>query len=117
MRKWRVVHLVVWSMAMMGAGADQPSGKPACDASTLGSLYPAQANSDRQIRNELFTCGELQVCARGRWKYRWVPLSVRIDQLVRNGSAHRPQRCVVLMQDIDRLQTADPTIAATGENE
>jgi hypothetical protein len=116
MPKRRVVHLVVWSIATLATAVGEAPSKRACNASTLGKMYPAQANSDPQVRNELFTCGELQVCTRGRWRYRWVPLSVRIDQLTKD-KAHRPARCVALMQDLGTTASAEGTApVVSGEN-
>lgn len=98
--------------------ADGPE-RPACNAATLGKLFPTQANGNHQLTNKLFNCGELQVCTRGRWKYRWSPLSVRIDQLARDGRSQKAPACAALMQELGKDGgLGQPVVASaiTGDN-
>lgn len=119
------VYPVVCGILSLAVAVAEGPERPACNAVTLGKMWPLQANGNPQLRNKLFNCGELQVCTRGRWRYRWAPLSVRLDQLTKEGTSHRPPACVALMEELgkeDRASAAVPQEALTlsfqsGENE
>jgi hypothetical protein len=108
--------MLSWTIAV----GDRPE-RPECNAGTLGKLFPIQANGNSRLTNRLFTCGELQVCTRGRWRYKWSLLSVRLDQLSKDGTVRRPPACVALMDELTKEAVAPlpaPALggAATGEN-
>jgi hypothetical protein len=71
--------------------SDDP--KPACNAETAGRWWPEGANQDPALRKKMARCGELQICARGHWRYRWEPLTVRLDQLRGGESLPKPAGC------------------------
>jgi len=74
----------------------------------MGQLWPAQANGNAKLINKLFNCGELRVCTRGKWKYRWSPLSVRVDQLTGSSKAAPPQ-CTALMIELTKAEQEPAT--------
>jgi hypothetical protein len=67
--------------------------KPKCDAKTAGELWPAEANKDRMLSAKLARCGELQICVRGHYKYRWESPTVRVDQLSPRAGKPIPAEC------------------------
>jgi len=60
--------------------------RPACNARTRGRLWPELANSDPAVARQAARCGELRICALGKWKYTWQPLTVHIKQLGKQGA-------------------------------
>jgi hypothetical protein len=88
--------------------------KPTCDANTAGSLFPEAANHDAQLRKKFSRCGELEVCTRGRWHFRWQPVTVRLDQLRGGSQLPKPAGCEVLPETVqDGSQVvSDGSIAA-----
>jgi hypothetical protein len=113
------VYLVVCGMLSLAMSFAESPDRPACNAVTLGKLFPTQANGNHQLTNKLFNCGELQVCTRGRWRYRWSPLSVRIDQLTKGATSQRAPACAALMQELGKHENpaAEQTASViTGEN-
>jgi|ERR1700679_716339 hypothetical protein len=50
--------------------------KPACNAKTRGDYWPAEANSSPQAVRRFTQSGELEMCSRDFWKYKWVHLSI-----------------------------------------
>lgn len=97
----RVYLIVCGSLSLLTLAAEQPA-RPVCNAVTMGTLWPAQANGNAKLTNKLFNCGELKVCTRGRWKYRWSPLSVRVDQLT-GSSKPAPPGCTALMNELGKV--------------
>lgn len=67
--------------------------KPKCSADTLGQLWPAGANHDSALFAKHSRCGELEMCVRRVWRYRWEMLSVRLDQLAKSGQLRKPAGC------------------------
>ena len=57
--------------------------KPACNAQNYGRMWPDAANHDPKMLTKLSQCGELQICTRPGFRYRWESLTVRVDQLRR----------------------------------
>jgi hypothetical protein len=57
--------------------------RPACNAKMFGETWPPAANSDSRLLNELARRGELQICTRGAWRYRWTSPTVHINQLLK----------------------------------
>ncbi|HLK19418.1 MAG TPA: hypothetical protein VKT81_10690 [Bryobacteraceae bacterium] len=70
--------------------------RPACDASTSGLFWPEAANHDSKLRNQFSRCGDLEICARGRWRFHWKSLTVRLDQLRGGSQMPKPSGCEVL---------------------
>jgi hypothetical protein len=71
----------------------QEGEKPKCGADTLGQLWPADANHDSALFVKHSRCGELEMCVRKVWRYRWEMLSVRLDQLAKDGQLRKPAGC------------------------
>ena len=80
----------------LGFGAEDP--KPACNELTAGKLWPDAANQDAKLRKRLARCGELELCTRGVWRYRWEALTVRLDQLRGGESIVKPVGCEILRE-------------------
>jgi hypothetical protein len=92
---FRIQALALFAIwASVGRGADNP--KPACSAKIAGQLWPEAANHDPALRKKLSRCGELELCTRGIWRYRWESLTVRIDQLRGGSQLPKPAGCEVL---------------------
>ena len=67
-----------------------------CNKKTAGQYWPEAANHDHKAFSKLAKCGELQMCIREIWRYKWEFLTVRLDQL--RGGSHftKPVGCEVL---------------------
>jgi hypothetical protein len=89
----QAVTLLVVSVSVL-CGADNV--KPVCDAATGGLLWPEAANHDFKLRKKFSRCGELEVCTRGRWHFRWQSVTVRLDQLRGGAQLPKPAGCEVL---------------------
>jgi hypothetical protein len=55
--------------------------KPVCDARSQGQLWPEEANSSRDARQQLYESGELEMCSLVVWKYKWEHISVNVRDL------------------------------------
>jgi len=90
--KWMAVCILLGATAAIAA---DPS-RPACNKSNAGKLWPEAANHDHKALTKLAHCGELQMCIRDVWHYKWDSLTVRVDQL--RGGSHfaKPAGCEVL---------------------
>jgi hypothetical protein len=71
----------------------QAEQRPACNARTLGQLWPSVAEHDARAAHRLARCGQLLICTRGSWRYRWRPLAVRFDQLQKGVKSQQPAAC------------------------
>ncbi|MBM3745160.1 MAG: hypothetical protein FJW34_05130 [Acidobacteria bacterium] len=67
--------------------------RPACNSLTLGQLWPSVAEQDARAAHRLARCGQLLICTRGSWRYRWRPLAVRVDQLQKGVKPQPPAAC------------------------
>jgi hypothetical protein len=92
---FRSAPLLLW-FSFLCAAADNP--KPACTKQTLGQMWPAAANRDPVFRSKLSRCGELEVCVRGVWRYRWERLTVRLDQLHGASRIKKPAVCEAIAE-------------------
>ena len=71
--------------------------KPACNAQNYGRMWPDAANDNPKMMTKLSQCGELQICSHRGTRYRWVSLTVRVDQLWRGKkNLAAPARCEAL---------------------
>jgi hypothetical protein len=59
------------------AFADQPP----CGKDELGRFWPDKADKNPVLAMQLARNGDLQVCSRSGWHYRWMQPAVRVDQL------------------------------------
>jgi hypothetical protein len=66
--------------------------RPACTAANAGQFWPEQANKDHKLAAKLARCGELRICTRGLFHYRWESPTVRADQLSK-GALPIPAEC------------------------
>ena len=58
-----------------------PDERPACIANTVGNFWPKEANSSSETLKLLASDGELWMCKRGRWSYKWERPVVTLEQL------------------------------------
>lgn len=85
-----LLPLLIVFVVMAWPGLGEESAKPACNTGNQGRLWPEAANVDRQAARRAERCGELQVCTRGVWRYRWEPLTVHVQQLAGRSSLQIP---------------------------
>jgi hypothetical protein len=55
--------------------------KPVCNAQSQGQFWPEEANVNRDAMREHYQQGDLEMCSRGEWRYKWEHLSVNVRQL------------------------------------
>jgi hypothetical protein len=55
--------------------------RPACNADTVGLMWPNEANLDPQALYRLSRAGELWLCTKHPWRYKWEKPSVSVAQL------------------------------------
>jgi hypothetical protein len=67
--------------------------RPPCTAANAGDFWPDQANKDHKLAAKLARCGELQICSRGFFRFRWDFPTVRVDQLSKNPGTRIPAEC------------------------
>jgi VCBS repeat-containing protein len=103
------VLLVVFAFAVLGSAADQ--SRPVCNAQTFGKMWPDSANHSKAQLSKLARCGELAICTRGVWRYRWESLTVRFDQLRGGSKLPKPAAC-----EIPDESTKQNRTASTGTN-
>jgi hypothetical protein len=86
---------LVLAVPLLCPAADD--SRPACTSENKGRMWPEAANHDPKIISRLVRCGELFICVRGPWHYRWESPSVRIDQLEREAKSKisKPSVCDV----------------------
>lgn len=90
---FRICAVALVSASLSPAADDL---KPACNSHTVGKLWPDAANEDAKLRKKMARCGELELCTRGQWRYRWEALTVRLDQLRGGESIAKPVGCDIL---------------------
>jgi len=54
---------------------------PSCSAKLRGTFWPEEANHDRNLLMKFARNGELRMCTRGTWRYRWESPTVHISQI------------------------------------
>jgi hypothetical protein len=91
--RWIGTFLLLATFAGLSR-AEEPA-RPACNKKNAGQLWPDAANSDHSVRARAARCGELQICSRDEWHYRWQALTVRIDQLRGGAGLAKPAACEV----------------------
>jgi hypothetical protein len=60
---------------------DNVAGKPACDAKSLSKFWPDAANSDSRTLFDLSRTGQLELCTRGTFRYKWRALTVSYQEI------------------------------------
>lgn len=65
--------------------AQEPPGA-ACTKETQGTLWPAEANTDRKVARRLIQAGELYMCRVRPRNHRWELVAVHISALEAAGS-------------------------------
>ncbi len=55
--------------------------RPVCNKKTAGELWPPEAKTNRAAFWRLSQSGELEVCSRAPWHYRWESLTVNVHDL------------------------------------
>jgi hypothetical protein len=94
------------SARIWGAAPD----RPACNKHNAGQMWPNAANHDHQLVSKLARCGELQMCVRDVWRYRWTPLTVRLDQLRGGQRFQKPAGCEIPVEPDGKVnETASAT--------
>jgi hypothetical protein len=88
--------------------------RPACSSENHGRMWPEAANHDPKLLARLVRCGDLLICVRGPWHYRWEAPTVRVDQLASHAKskASKPSVCEVPTA----AQASGPDQAAGSEN-
>jgi hypothetical protein len=61
--------------------AQSISDLPVCNKKNVGELWPPEALADRVAFRRLSQSGELEVCSRVSWHYRWKSLTVNVRDL------------------------------------
>ena len=97
--KWLGTCLLVAASAGLCLAAD--ASRPRCNKKTAGQMWPDAANHDQQLQARLARCGELQMCVREAWRYRWELLTVRIDQLPGGSGLGKPAACEISLELVD----------------
>lgn len=64
----------------------QEPARETCTKETQGTLWPAEANTDRQVRRQLIQSGELYMCRAKTWTHKWELVAVHISALEAAGS-------------------------------
>lgn len=98
--KWMAVCILLGAPAALCFAEDPP--RPPCNKSMAGKMWPDAANRDHKALIKLAHCGELQMCSRDIWHYRWESLTVRLDQL-RGSHFAKPAGCEVLPEPTEPL--------------
>lgn len=94
----------------MPVAVAQEGERPKCNARLAGQLWPADANQDEASFAKHSRCGDLEICARGILRYRWQTLTVRFDQLRKNGELHKPAGCGADSDMDGRNRSAQPQV-------
>jgi hypothetical protein len=55
--------------------------RPVCDADTVGLMWPNEANLNPQALQKLAKSGELWLCTKHPWRYKWEKPAVHFAQL------------------------------------
>ena len=55
--------------------------RPACGKQNRGQMWPAEANGNPRLANQLAREGALEIYQKSDWRYRWRSPSVHIRQL------------------------------------
>jgi len=75
-------------------------------------MWPDSANHSPKQLSKLARCGDLAICTRGVWRYRWEALTVRLDQLRGGSKFRKPAACEVPADE----STEPSRTVATGTN-
>ena len=89
--KWAGTALLLAACAAFSRAED--AYRPACNQKNAGLMWPEAANRDHMVRARAAHCGELEMCTRDVWHYRWKPLTVRVDQLPGGNGLRKPSGC------------------------
>jgi hypothetical protein len=84
-----VLPLVQVLLMLAAAGPD----RRVCNAASVGRMWPDAANDNPRMVMKLSRCGELEICTRAAWRYRWKPATVTIEQLRDGAKSRRPAGC------------------------
>lgn len=78
---------VLLTLACATCFAASDADRPVCNKKNAGELWPPEAGTDRAAFWRLSQSGELEVCSRAPWHYRWQSLTVNVRNLaVRRGT-------------------------------
>ena len=72
-----------------------------------GQMWPEAANHDPKFMASMIRCGELLICVRGPWHYRWIAPSVRLDQLGKRAKSRASAPPACQAQSVSEAQRAD----------
>jgi hypothetical protein len=82
----KLAIVLIFGCALSFAASD--SDRPVCNKKNVGELWPPEAKTDRVAFWRFSQSGELEVCSRGTWHYRWQGLTVNVRDL----AAPRPSQ-------------------------
>ena len=88
---WLGTALLLGSSTLLCLAQD--SARPLCTKENVGAMWPEAANHDHKALLHLARCGALQMCVRNGTRFRWEPLTVRIDQLRGGSKVDQPSGC------------------------
>jgi hypothetical protein len=84
------VCCVRWAVLVAALGtvlfAQEPPPGDACTTTTQGTLWPSEANADRQVARRLIQSGELYMCRAKARLHKWELLGVHISALEAAGA-------------------------------
>lgn len=82
--------------------------RPVCNSQNQGQMWPEAANHDPKLMASMIRCGELLICVRGSWHYRWEAPSVRLDQLGRRAKSRASAPPACQAQFVSEAPPPDP---------
>lgn len=87
-----VAVVLLGSVFRCWAAEDDASSKPVCNASHAGEFWPPSANDGQKSMYEASRSGDLEICERGIYRYKWRPLTVSYRKLVKNAKSDSDKR-------------------------
>ena len=88
--------VAIFVLYLISAGGSATGEKPPCNAANAGVWWPPEANRDPKAAMRLARCGELQICSRAFFRFKWQSPTVRFDQLAEDGSVQPPAECALV---------------------
>jgi hypothetical protein len=97
--QWLRLMVLGWALAF---AAEEP---PRCGQSLRGTLWPVEANSKQEARRQALKCGELRMCTRGLWRFRWEAVGVPYWRLA---GEKAPESCAAAVAQVDTKEAVGP---------
>lgn len=58
------------------------AARPVCNGENAGVMWPLEANFNPALVSKLSRDGQLWLCGRGHWRFRWEKAAVHVNQLL-----------------------------------